>query len=84
MEEVTYNIGDQKFHEFEVRRQCPDAMVLRKTLAEVRQQGQVTQVRPIRYLGTRQCLVPVPVSDLYKAENDHNGPDILLLKIIKF
>jgi hypothetical protein len=45
VEDVTYNIGDQKFHEFEVRRQCPDARVVRKTLTEVGKQGHVTQVR---------------------------------------
>jgi hypothetical protein len=32
---VTYNICDQKFHEFEVRRQNSDVAVLRKTLTEM-------------------------------------------------
>jgi glutathione synthase len=44
VEDVTYNIGDQKFHEFEIRRQCPEAMVIRKTLTEVGQLGHVNQV----------------------------------------
>ena len=45
VEDVTYNIGDQKFHEFEVRRQCPEAMVIRKTLTEMGSIGQLTEVR---------------------------------------
>jgi len=35
VEDVTYNICDQKFHEFEIRRQCPDVFVIRKTLTEL-------------------------------------------------
>ncbi len=35
VEDVTYNICDQKFHEFEIRRQNPDVFVIRKTLTEV-------------------------------------------------
>ena len=45
VEDVTYNIGDQKFHEFEVRRQCPEAMDIRKTLTEMGSIGQLTEVR---------------------------------------
>lgn len=29
VEDVTYNICDQKFHEFEIRRQNPDVFVIR-------------------------------------------------------
>ena len=39
IEDVTYNICDQKFHEFEIRRQNPDVFVLRKTLTEVAERG---------------------------------------------
>jgi len=35
VEDVTYNICDQKFHEFEIRRQCPEVFVIRKTLTEL-------------------------------------------------
>merc|ERR1712130_511311 len=30
VEDVTYNICDQKFHEFEIRRQCPDVFVIKE------------------------------------------------------
>jgi len=39
IEDVTYNICDQKFHEFEIRRQCPDVFVIRKTLTEIAERG---------------------------------------------
>jgi glutathione synthase len=32
---VTYNICDQRFHEFEIRRQNPDAYVIRRTLTQI-------------------------------------------------
>merc|ERR1719400_2091378 len=35
IEDVTYNICDQKFHEFEVRKQCPEVFVMRKTLTQM-------------------------------------------------
>ena len=41
IEDVTYNICDQKFHEFEIRRQNPDVFVLRKTLTEVADHGRL-------------------------------------------
>ena len=45
IEDVTYNICDQKFHEFEIRRQCPDVFVIRKTLTQIAETGTLTQVR---------------------------------------
>jgi len=39
IEDVSYNICDQKFHEFEIRKQNPDAFVIRKTLTEVAKDG---------------------------------------------
>jgi len=39
VEDVTYNICDQKFHEFEIRRQCPDVFVIRKTLTDIGERG---------------------------------------------
>ncbi|KAK9873866.1 hypothetical protein WA026_002223 [Henosepilachna vigintioctopunctata] len=35
VEEVTMNICDQRFHEFEIYRQSPQTMVIRKTLTEI-------------------------------------------------
>lgn len=35
IEDVTYNICDQRFHEFEIRRLNPEIRVIRKTLTEI-------------------------------------------------
>ena len=35
MEDVTYNICDQKFHEFEIRHQNPAVNVIRRTLTQI-------------------------------------------------
>ena len=35
IEDVTYNICDQRFHEFEIRRQNKDVVVIRKTLTRL-------------------------------------------------
>jgi len=43
MGDVTYNICDQKFHEFEIRQQNPDVFVLRKTLTEVAERGSLDE-----------------------------------------
>lgn len=43
VEDVTYNICDQKFHEFEIRRQNPDVFVIRKSLTEVADQGHLDE-----------------------------------------
>ena len=40
---MTYNICDQRFHEFEVRRQCPDVFVVRKTLTQIADSGVLTE-----------------------------------------
>ena len=47
VEDVTYNICDQKFHEFEIRKQNPDVYVIRKTLTEVADQGSLDQDRKL-------------------------------------
>ena len=44
-QDVTYNICDQKFHEFEIRSQCPDVYVVRKTLTQIAETGTLTKVR---------------------------------------
>jgi glutathione synthase len=35
VENVTYNICDQRFHEFEIRRQNPTVTVVRRTLTQI-------------------------------------------------
>ena len=44
VEDVTYNICDQKFHEFEIRKQCPDVFVIRKTLTELAERAVMKEV----------------------------------------
>lgn len=39
IEDVTYNICDQRFHEFYIRQTHPEIKVLRKTLTEIHEQG---------------------------------------------
>lgn len=39
IEDVTYNICDQRFHEFEIRKMNPEITVIRKTLTQVADQG---------------------------------------------
>jgi len=43
VEDVTYNICDQKFHEFEIRKQCPEVFVVRKTLTDIGQRGTLNE-----------------------------------------
>ena len=43
IEEVTYNICDQKFHEFDIRKQNPSVYVIRKTLTEVAKEGKLME-----------------------------------------
>ena len=43
IEDVTYNICDQKFHEFEVRRQCPEVFVVRRTLTQLAGEATLTE-----------------------------------------
>ena len=43
IEDVTYNICDQRFHEFEVRKQCPEVFVIRKTLTQLADIATLTQ-----------------------------------------
>lgn len=39
VEEITYNICDQRFHEFEIRKKNADARVLRQTLTQIAHLG---------------------------------------------
>ncbi|XP_045126156.1 glutathione synthetase-like isoform X2 [Portunus trituberculatus] len=42
VEDVTYNICDQRFHEYEIRRQRPDIHVIRRNLTQISQRGRLT------------------------------------------
>uniref|UniRef100_A0A0P4WD75 Glutathione synthetase n=1 Tax=Scylla olivacea TaxID=85551 RepID=A0A0P4WD75_SCYOL len=42
VEDVTYNICDQRFHEYEIRRQRPDIHVIRRNLTQISQRGCLT------------------------------------------
>lgn len=35
IEDVTYNICDQRFHEFKIREMCPQVKVIRRTLTDM-------------------------------------------------
>lgn len=35
VEDVTYNICDQRFHEFEIKHQNPAVIVIRRTLTQI-------------------------------------------------
>ena len=50
VEDVTYNICDQKFHEFEIRKQCPEVFVIRKTLTEMAKDARLDEVGSIYLL----------------------------------
>jgi len=39
VENVTYNICDQRFHEFEIRRQNPNVRVIRRNLTQLGGKG---------------------------------------------
>ena len=41
IEDVTYNICDQRFHEFEIRRLAPEVKVIRRTLTQLYEQAQL-------------------------------------------
>lgn len=41
VEDVTYNICDQRFHEFYIREKRPDIRVLRKSLTQINEQGSI-------------------------------------------
>jgi len=43
IEDTTYNICDQKFHEFEIRKQCPEVFVIRKTLTQLTTEACLTE-----------------------------------------
>lgn len=42
VEDVTYNICDQRFHEFEIRRLNPNVKVIRRTLTDIGHRGSLS------------------------------------------
>lgn len=42
IEDITYNICDQRFHEYEIRRQRPDVHVIRRNLTQISKNGHLT------------------------------------------
>jgi len=57
VEDVTYNICDQKFHEFEIRRQCPDVFVIRKTLTQIGQSGKLSNDKKLLVDGHEVAVI---------------------------
>jgi len=57
IEDVSYNICDQKFHEFEIRKQNPDAFVVRKTLTEVAKDGYLEKDSKKLFVGKQEVAV---------------------------
>ena len=57
VEDVTYNVCDQKFHEFEIRKQNPDVFVVRKTLTEVANEGYLEEGSKKLYIGKNEVAV---------------------------
>nr|CAD7461892.1 unnamed protein product [Timema tahoe] len=47
VENVSYNICDQRFHEFEIRELHPEIRVIRKTLTEIGEQGKLGPMKEL-------------------------------------
>ncbi|KAM8719956.1 hypothetical protein ACLKA7_006073 [Drosophila subpalustris] len=56
IEDVSYNICDQRFHEFYIRETYPHIKVLRRTLTEVHRDGKLGQCKEL-LLGTTEVAV---------------------------
>ncbi|KAG7160162.1 Glutathione synthetase-like 1 [Homarus americanus] len=57
IEDVTYNICDQRFHEFEIRRQRPELHVIRRNLTQISQTGQLTDDKRLIIDGDEVAVV---------------------------
>ena len=57
VEDVTYNICDQKFHEFEIRKQCPEVFVIRKTLTDLALRGSLTEDKRLMIDGSEVGVI---------------------------
>ncbi|XP_044249444.1 glutathione synthetase isoform X1 [Drosophila takahashii] len=56
IEDVSYNICDQRFHEFYIRETYPHIKVLRRTLTEVHREGKLGQAKEL-LLGSQEVAV---------------------------
>ncbi|XP_034118156.1 glutathione synthetase isoform X1 [Drosophila albomicans] len=56
IEDISYNICDQRFHEFYIRETYPHIKVLRRTLTEVHREGKLGQRKEL-LLGTTEVAV---------------------------
>ncbi|XP_033169694.1 glutathione synthetase isoform X1 [Drosophila mauritiana] len=56
IEDVSYNICDQRFHEFYIRETYPHIKVLRRTLTEVHREGKLGQSKEL-LLGSQEVAV---------------------------
>jgi len=73
VEDVTYNVCDQKFHEFEIRRQCPDVFVIRKTLTEMGNRAQMKEDKTLWIDGHEVAVIYMRCGyhpDQYPTENE--------------
>ncbi|XP_064108451.1 glutathione synthetase-like isoform X2 [Macrobrachium nipponense] len=57
IEDITYNICDQRFHEYEIRRQRPDIHVIRRNLTEISQRGTLTNDKRLIIDGDEVAVV---------------------------
>ena len=57
IEDVSYNICDQKFHEIEIRKQNPDVWVIRKNLTEISKEGRLDENSKRLYVGKHEVAV---------------------------
>jgi len=57
VEDVTYNVCDQKFHEFEIRKQCPEVFVIRRTLTEMGKRGKLTDDKRLMIDGHEVAVI---------------------------
>lgn len=57
IEDITYNICDQRFHEYEIRRQRPDIHVIRHNLTQINKGGHLTEDKRLIIDGNEIAVV---------------------------
>ncbi|CAH4023892.1 glutathione synthetase-like isoform X2 [Pieris brassicae] len=57
VEEVSYNICDQRFHEFEISEKRPDIMIYRKTLKEIYEEAELNDKKQLIIEGRPAAVV---------------------------
>ncbi|XP_022125481.2 glutathione synthetase isoform X2 [Pieris rapae] len=57
VEEVSYNICDQRFHEFEISEKRPDIMIYRKTLNEIYEEAELNDKKQLVIEGRAVAVV---------------------------